>query len=142
MQSAKDYAQAIGASERSVKRWLADDQLPGAVMVNGKWMIPSETVRQVPLEIVSPAENRAGVAGSALEAPQAFTAAALAKSPTLADYLAHEPAYVPLATASRYLGISEYAIRQRREEFQLEDFGAGGSTVMPVGVIRTIAGAF
>lgn len=38
------YMAETGASERTVRRWLADGRLPGARMVGRQWMIPADTM--------------------------------------------------------------------------------------------------
>ncbi|MFB6612250.1 helix-turn-helix domain-containing protein [Agromyces sp. NPDC056379] len=39
------YLAIAGVSRRTLHRWLSHDQLPGAYKVNGRWRVPSDSVR-------------------------------------------------------------------------------------------------
>lgn len=146
--SLSQYATANNVSTRTVKRWLADDELPGAEkdQFTNEWRIPAHATRLLRPRTEQPAGPVA--VGAAVERhvfggrseiqPMPQLAAGL--EPSLRDDLDDETAYLSIDEASRYLGIPQAQIRQNAERFQLEPVGTNGSLRVPQRVVREIAG--
>lgn len=129
--TASQYADAVGASERTVKRWLAADEIPGAQRdPSGRWLIPADAER-VP--------TPAGVVQMLRDTNSAVDVRQL---PTPAEIVEQLPALVPVGEdLARLLGIPETAIRRNHDDyFQLKPFGPHGSLVMPRHRIKEIFG--
>lgn len=128
MLGVKQYAEHVGAGERTVRTWLADGKLTGARKLNGVWMIPAD---DRPVESAS--------AGELATLPQAVRH--LPQVPAgLGAELAGAPAFLELELAAHLLGIPVSAVRRHREYFELVPFGERGRLVMPAARVRTIAG--
>ena len=97
-------------SDRTVKRWLADDELPGAYQnERGHWMIPvnAERVPRTAGKVVAMTQ-RPVVSAVAHEAP------AMTKDlpPELAaEYINRLPTFLTIPQAAYLLGVSEGTIR-------------------------------
>lgn len=139
--SSKDYAALVGASERTVKRWLAEDLLAGAEIRSGRWFIPASTPRPElvsgPTTTVVMRDPRRPAARSIAELPPR---AAASDRPTLASMLDGLPALVPVESAAPLLGVSAWAIRRHPERFEAVPWGAQGALLVPQSVIRRLAG--
>jgi len=139
---AKDYADLKGIAFRSVTRYLAAEELPGAAQDGaGKWLIPADTERAQHKELVvrQGAEVQVHSVQGGASTPLG-TMKDYSKMPTLEQALDHQTAYVSIEEASRLLGITEYAIRSHPEEYGIVPRGRHGAVVVPQAVIRTIAG--
>lgn len=143
--SLSQYATAHNVSTRTVKRWLADDELPGAEKdpFTNEWRIPAHATRQLKPRTEEPRPPT----GTAVEQhifhgrSQIQPVPELAGlEPSLRDDLDDETAYLSIDEASRYLGIPQAQIRQNAERFQLEPVGTNGSMRVPQRVVREIAG--
>lgn len=117
------YVDRTGKTERTVRRWLAAGDLPGARKDRGgQWMIPADAV-------YTPGAG----AALALVEPEP-------EPVSLAGELDALPALLALVDASRLLGVTEYAIRRNREFFGAVRLGPRGSLVVPASVVRELAG--
>jgi hypothetical protein len=132
MLGVKQYAEHVGAGERTVRTWLADGRLPGARKLNGTWMIPADErpVEAQPGGIVPAAPWQDIVQ----HMPQPDAA------PTPLGELDAAPVFLPLEQAARILGVSVTAIRNNRSTFGVVPFGARGSLVVPQAIVRQLAG--
>lgn len=134
MISIDQFAELHKASTRTVRRWLADGRIPGAVMDGKKWMLPAEAIVQDTLPGVMVARD------SGRDVAVQQRGHGNDTSMTVAGVLAPLPVMVTLDVASRVLGISEYAIRQHAEYFELQRMGERGAYVMPKARIRELEG--
>jgi len=145
----EQYRAAVGAasggnppSERTVRRWIADDRMPGLELAaDGSWLIPADAEPGAKGAHPRPQQRSSHVAPS--QAVDRVTAAAPARRPavpTLPALLAEQPAYLDLDTASQLLGIPVRAIRRNRDHFGAVPFGDRGRLVVPQSVVRAIAG--
>jgi len=124
------YAQHVGASERSVRRWLAEGELPAARQVAGRWEIPADAVRVQRLD------------GRALEGALR-TSGELVEVPTttsLVGALQVLPVMLDVETAAQLLGVSAYAVRQHADELGGRRWGPNGALVIPQSALRELAG--
>jgi hypothetical protein len=125
--SAAQYADAIGKTERTVKRWLADGELLGAYQdERGRWMIPANAERTTG-ELVT------------LDRPttRPMTDMVLSHPSQMIDAL---PSFIDIDRAASILGISRHAITTHREYFDVVPFGPNGSLVIPLATIKRIRG--
>jgi hypothetical protein len=129
----QQYAAAAGVSERTVKRWLKDNELRGAIQdARGRWMIPADAERVVQASDIAPIRPETPIA---LQTYQRTT------PPTApAEIVAQLPGFVQLEHAATVLGIPETAIRRNRDHFDLQPFGPHGALVMPRHRILEILG--
>ncbi|GIG21759.1 hypothetical protein Cch01nite_24830 [Cellulomonas chitinilytica] len=123
------YAEHVGASERSVRRWLADGELPAAELVARRWEIPADAVRVQRLPEAVADVSRDAVAP---RAPRPAT--------TLVGALETLPIYVDVDTAAQLLGISPYAVRRHADELGGRRWGLNGALVIPQSALRELAG--
>jgi hypothetical protein len=122
--TAAQYAAAVDVSERTVKRWLQDHELPGAAKdERGRWMIPAEAERRTR-------------AGDLVPMSRPTTRPTTDVSQTV-DAL---PSFLTLDEAAQILGISRHAIATHRDYFDVVPFGANGSLVVPLATIKRIRG--
>jgi hypothetical protein len=134
MVSIDAFAEQHSVSTRTVRRWLADGRIAGALQVGNKWALPADA-------IVS--ETLPGVMDTVKDTSSPAGAVARAQQPaqlTVAGILAPLPVMIPLDVAARVLGISEYAIRQHADYFELQRMGEHGSYVMPKRRLRELEG--
>jgi hypothetical protein len=111
------YAEAHGVNHRTVREWLANDLLPGAMKdTRGKWFIPANAVRQEKQAVATREDE------PVQEGPRRM------------------PAFFSVADAAAFLGLSEYRVRQEREAFEVKPWGDNGALVVPAYVIRRYLG--
>lgn len=138
--TAQVWADAHGVALRSVRRYLQNGKLPGAVMDGGRWMIPldAEPEHKAPQTTMDRPERPS----QEVARPQARQAAAM----TLEGELAGQTAYLSLDTAARLMGIPADVLVRQREEFGTVRYGdLDPSTrrrawVVPASTVRTVAG--
>ena len=148
--SVAEYASAKGVSTRSVKRWLADGELPAAEKdaFTGQWRIPRDAARQqqaVAADVAKPVNHsellgQLGVAtmpGAEVLPWQPMPAPV---EPTLRERLDDETGYLTIEEAAEYLGIPQAQIRANAERFGLEAVGVNGSMRVPQRIIRRVMG--
>lgn len=120
--TAEGYAQAQGITVRTVKRWLAAGELPGATKDElGRWMIPNDAQRTT---------------GELVTMENAMTRP-MTSQPVTLDAL---PSFLTVDEAAQILGISRHAIATHREYFDVVPFGPHGSLVVPLATIKRIRG--
>jgi predicted DNA-binding transcriptional regulator AlpA len=116
------YAQMVDATERTVQRWLAAGELPGAVKdERGRWLIPATTQRNPGTDITT-TRPTTSYDMSPVERVDAL------------------PSFLRLEHAAELLGISRHAILNHREYFDVVPFGPNGAHVIPLATIRRIRG--
>jgi len=143
--SLSQYATAHNVSTRTVKRWLADEELPGAEkdQFTNEWRIPAHATRTLRPRTEEP-RPPAGTAVDQHLFPGRSQIQAVPElaglEPSLRDDLDDEPAYLTIDEASRYLGIPQAQILKDPEKFELDRVGTNGSYRLPQRVVRKIAG--
>lgn len=143
------YAEIAGATDRTVRRWLGNGEVPGAERdATGKWQIPSNAVRRAktPEEVKAFREGSGNAAEhSEVGIPALYPSTELTLStpvaePTLVQGLDDETGYLSIADASHYLGIPQAQILANPERFDLAPVGVNGSMRVPQRIIRRIMG--
>ena len=132
------YAEHVGASERSVWRWLKAGELPAASKApDGQWFIPANAVRQR-------LSTDMAVTSQSVSVPDLPVSGHSARGDSLAEALGKLPAFLTLAQAARLLGVSPLRIAENPDRFEAERvgrLGSGGRSLMvPARVVRQIAG--
>jgi hypothetical protein len=139
--SIDDFAATRKVSTKTVRRWLADGRIQGATKLGNKWSLPANAVVQDTLPgVMSAPDVHPWAPSQQPVSREVVTYQAPPAPPTVADVLAAAPVMVPLETAARVLGVSEYALRRNAEFFQLERMGDHGAYVMPKARIRQLEG--
>jgi hypothetical protein len=143
--STTEYAAHVGAHPRTVKTWLANEELPGAYKdpFTSEWRIPRDTVRQLKPKAKAPDAPVAGdvlpwSGGQLIPFPQAPAEPA---EPTRLEDLAEEPAFLRIDEAAYYLGIPQAQILANPEVFEVMHVGVSASPRVPKRVIRKFEGA-
>jgi hypothetical protein len=143
------YAEHRGKELRTVRRWLRDGWLPGAVQYpDGRWDIPRDAIEQKPLIPPAPRASRNGQAVSpdtsgvvsVTRHGDMVAASSGGQAVGLADALDKHPALLSLEEASRLLGIPETAIRRHADHLGAVPWGPRGTLVVPARVVRELAG--
>jgi hypothetical protein len=124
------YAAHHNKTDRTVRRWLKDDLLPGAVLQDGKWMIPADVL---PMPTSAPT-------GSVVTT-RAPDPAATPPS-TLAGALDQLPAYLTTDQAAHLLGLKPYTVARHAKRWGGERLGGpnGQAWMIPAAAVRTVAG--
>lgn len=127
-----EYTAHVGATERTVRRWLAADELPGAMLDDrGAWSIPADARRvqrlPAPTDRAQVARNTSGQ----VTAP--------ATPATLADALAVLPAFLDVETAARLMDVGRHALVSD-PMFRAARVGPNGAWRIPAAVVREAAG--
>jgi hypothetical protein len=148
--SVTEYAIAKGVSTRSVKRWLADEQLPGAEKdpFSGEWRIPATAVRQqnaVSADVAKPVNHSELLGQLGIGTPAGAEVVSWQQMPepappTMRERLDDETGYLKIADAAAYLGIPQAQILAHPEKFGVEEVGDRGSARVPQRIIRRIMG--
>lgn len=151
------YADAVGASTRTVMRWLKANEVPGASKdEGGAWQIPASARRVTgggaPYPVTHPAwggvHDAPVVSQEVAFAPQGRGLTVVDDTPDileeveppLLEELDDLPAFLTVAQASRFLGIPQAQIVGNAERFHAEPIGTQGSLRIPQRVVRRIAG--
>lgn len=150
------YAEQVGASTRTVMRWLKAGEVPGAMKnEQGQWEIPSSARRsvgggrrQVPEygATVSPHPSRLPepyqqpVGSGLVVVPSQPEVMSDEIEPPLLEELDDMPGFLTVAQASRMLGIPQAQIVANADRFEAEPIGTQGSLRVPQRVVRQIAG--
>jgi hypothetical protein len=133
---AAQFARMNYVDTRTVQRWCAKGEVPGAVKLpDGGWQIPADAMRIKPLPGTDTATRRDNVADVADTTTRRDDVGV-----TLAATLSLWPAFLTLEQASRVLGIPQSAIRRGRDRFEVEPVGENGALMVPQRVVREIAG--
>src|SRR4051794_4321569 len=117
------YAERHGKSIRTVQRWLERGLLPGAVLREGKWVIPADGL---PLS-----DQGASVTLHRAAGPAAMT---------LAGALDALPVYLEVDEAAHLLGMTPAWVKAHARELDGSRGGPGGAWMIPQHVIRSRAG--
>jgi len=146
------YAGIVGATDRTVRRWLGNGEVPGAQRdTTGKWEIPASAVRRAksPEEVRAYREAEAAginaaehseIGVPALYPGTELTLAGPVTEPSLVQALDDETGFLSIADASHYLGIPQAQILANPERFDLAPVGVNGSMRVPQRIIRRIMG--
>ena len=124
------YAAHHNKTDRTVRRWLKDDLLPGAVLQDGKWMIPADVLPM-------PTSQPTGIVATT-RAPDP----AAAPPSTLAGALDTLPAYLDVETAAQLLGIKARTVARNAQRWGGERVGGenGQAWMIPAAAVRKVAG--
>ncbi len=128
------YCEHVGTTERTVRRWLAADELPDARKLDGAWTIPLDA-RRVPK-----------TAADVVTLPRQVTPTPDNAIDTLDRVLPRildaAPSFLSIDEAAQLLGISRHAILtpRGRDYFGVVPFGPNGSHVIPLAKIKEIRG--
>lgn len=134
MLGVKQYAEHVGAGERTVRTWLADGRLRSARKLGNVWMIAAD-------DRPADAVQQPAPAGELVTLPADWDVPHMPQAGgRLAGELDAAPVFLELDRAAAILGVSAHAIRSNREYFGVVPFGRNGSLVVPQGVIRRLAG--
>ena len=129
------YAEAHGVSDRTIKRWLKDDELAGAYKdERGRWLIPATAERTAADVVILSDRPRTR--------PRTDVVASHPSRATLAELIDTLPSFLPIDHAAELLGISRHAILtpRGRDYFDVVPFGPNGSLVVPLATIKKIRG--
>jgi hypothetical protein len=144
----REYADHVGVHERTVKRWLRDEQLPGATKdpFSGDWMIPADTMRVKTSPMAGHVDQPLSPSGE-LQIHRVEPGYGvvpyeneLEVEPTRLQALDEEPAFMSVADAAFYLGIPQAQILANPDRFQVEHLGYNSSPRVPKSVIKKIEG--
>lgn len=123
----QEYCARRDVSERAVRRWLADKELPGATKdAKGAWLIPLNADR-VP-----------GGVHAQLEVAWKQHFGIEEALPPVGEILDHQTGYVPLAIAAKIMGCSVKYLRNHEDEYEVANRGHG--YCVPQSVIKRVAG--
>lgn len=143
MLTVAQWAERHGVEPRSARRYVQKDKLPGAVMEDGRWLIPADA--EVQARPQGQVARRTPTTPAARQATaHAHTAPAAAG--TLQGLLDQEPAYLDLATAARLMGLDAQVLVRHRERYGVERLGAldpktrRRAWLVPQATVRAIAG--
>lgn len=148
--SVSEYAAHVGVHPRTVKRWLANDELPDASKdpFNSEWRIPptAHRVMRAPADVLpfGGAEQPQPWTGEMVLHQQALPAQE--REPSRLEDLAEEPTFLPVHDAAIYLGIPQAQILDNPETFEVMYLGVKGkggkpTPRVPKRVIRQFEGA-
>lgn len=125
LQTVAEYAKARRITDRTVKRWLAAGELPGAQKdEQGRWLIPADA-------------DRTEASGQLVALEQTRQLVEQLPAPRSLDEL---PSFLSIELAARILDISQHAITTHRDYFGVVPFGPNGSLVVPLATIKKIRG--
>lgn len=144
-----DYAEHAGVHPRTVKRWLAENELPGATKdsFSGEWRIPVDATRRpAPVwtskaELAVTEQHLPAPAGTEMVWHQPQPQPADAGEPTRLESLAEEATFLTVPEAAYYLGIPQKQILANAELFEVMTVGFDSSPRVPKRVIRKFEGA-
>lgn len=132
------FAQLRDVDPRTVREWLRLGMLPTAQKDSrGKWHIPTDAVK-LDRAPEKPSTDLAVV-----------DAAPVDEFPTRVEDLLQRDeedprprprAFFTVPEAAKLLGISPYAIREHRDEFDLRPWGPNGLLLVPASVVRHYLG--
>jgi hypothetical protein len=132
----EQYAEQQDKTLRTVRRWLADEEVPGAWQdpITKKWNIPAgaeRVVSEVPKDlrprpvqyVMPPAGEQPGNGLVLHEQSRQLEPTLLEREPTRLEDLEEESTFLSIAAAAEYLGIPQESILEQPDVFG----------VMPVG---------
>ena len=143
-----EYAESVGVHPRSVKRWLANGEVPDAFQdpFSKQWQFPAGAPRvqrasEEPATTgystaVSPANGGAVVPHGWFPHPGEIHE----DEPTRLEMLDEESAFLTVERASKFLGVPQAQIRANAETFGLMPVGINGSLMVPKSTIRRFEG--
>jgi hypothetical protein len=146
--SLNEYAEFVNAHPRTVKRWLANGELPGAFRdpFSKEWRFTRDTTRQQKAaEDAAPQSFEVAVSGAngqMMVPPQWFPhpGEIHEDEPTRLEMLDEESAFLTVERAARFLGVPQAQIRANAEMFNLMPVGISGSLMVPKSTIRRFEG--
>lgn len=156
--SLNEYAESVGVHPRTVKRWLANEEVPDAVKdpFTNEWRFPpgaprvqraQHDVQGTGGQVAQPVDVLFGSAGGgpgggvpwwAVAPPALGSAEEL--EPTRLDMLDEESAFLTIERAAKFLGVPQAQIRANPEVFGLMSVGINGSLMVPKSTIRKFEG--
>jgi hypothetical protein len=135
---AAQFARIHRVEPRTVQRWCAAGEVPGAVKLpDGGWHIPPDAMRIKPLPGTDVAATRRDDVGAVAADT---TTRRDDVGDTLAGALSVLPAFLTLQQASRLLGIPVVRIEEDPDRFEAERVDDRRRYMVPARVVRSIAG--
>jgi hypothetical protein len=142
--SLKGYADATGKHPRTVKRWLADGELPGARQdpIDGHWMIPADAVRSP--KTLATASNVMTLPPAQYTAPVRDIPAAVPSTPQ--GHTSAFPSWDVLPTtltveqAAALMGVTEHAIASNQDYYGVIKHGKKGAMLVPLATVKRLRG--
>jgi hypothetical protein len=148
-----EYAAHVGAHPRTIKTWLANEELPGAAKdpFTSEWRIPRDTIRQKK----APETNGVATTPAAPQFPWHAGAEIIPfpqqpaepAEPTRLENLDEEASFLRIEEAAYYLGIPQDRILENEEAFEVMYIGRKrraederGAPMVPKRVIRRFEG--
>jgi plasmid maintenance system antidote protein VapI len=144
--SLNEYAESIGVHPRTVKRWLANEELPAAFRdpFSKEWRFPPNTMRvqRATDDSQQVAVSPANAGQQMLLPPQWFPhpGEVHEDEPTRLEMLDEESAFLTVERAAKFLGVPQAQIRANAETFNLMPVGINGSLMVPKSTIRRFEG--
>lgn len=148
--SLNEYAELVGVHPRTIKRWLANEEVPDAFRdpFSREWRFPSTARRvQRTSEDATSTSFDMAVSGTnghhqMLTAPQWFPhpGEVHEDEPTRLEMLDEESAFLTVERAAKFLGVPQAQIRANAETFGLMPVGINGSLMVPKSTIRRFEG--
>ena len=160
--SLRGYSEYTGKHERTVKRWLADHELPGAYQDNnGRWLIPASAVRTPHVEPANGAGTVLTLNGHRQDGPSVHVAEGRAvlswpqeqqpvEHATLVDAQVERlPTLMTLDEALAVLNygrpeddplVTRHGLINNAEFFGVVKVGAMGKYLMPLATIKKLRG--
>lgn len=151
--SLNEYAESVGVHPRTVKRWLANDEVPAAFRdpFSKDWRFPPNAMRVQRADDAAPSSFEVAVsganAGQLLPPAQWFPhpGEVIENEPTRLEMLDEENAFLTVERAARFLGLPQDLIRESPELFDAVAVGRKGpggtrALMVPKAAIRKFEG--
>lgn len=152
--SLNEYAESVGVHPRTVKRWLANNEVPSAIKdpFTGEWRFPPGAPRVQRavhehdaggMQLAAGNEPPAGAFSGGLPwwaAQMPMLPSAEELEPTRLDMLDEESAFLTVERAARFLGVPQAQIRANPDVFGLMPVGINGSLMVPKSTIHRFEG--
>jgi hypothetical protein len=145
--SLNEYAEAVGAHPRTIKRWLANAEIPDAFRdpFSKEWRFPPDAPRVQRATETAPTSFEVAVSGAngqMMIPPQWFPhpGEIHEDEPTRLEMLDEESAFLTVERAAKFLGVPQAQIRANAETFDLMPVGISGSLMVPKSTIRRFEG--
>jgi hypothetical protein len=149
--SLNEYAESVGVHPRTVKRWLANDEVPAAFRdpFTKDWRFPpgASRMQRAASDDAAPTSFEVAVSGAngqmMVPPPHAWfphPGEVIEDEPTRLDMLDEESSFLTVERAAKFLGVPQAQIRANAETFGLMPVGINGSLMVPKSTIRRFEG--
>lgn len=153
MLTLQQYAKHVDVHPRTVKRWLAGEQLRGARQdpLDGHWLIPAtakpEPKNSTPGGTLVVQESGARPVAHVRDIPHAAPATQQVTYGQLRVDDVEEfpswtvlPTMLPLHIAAALIGVSEYAIKSNQDFYGAVKHGKRGALLVPLATVKSLRG--